>query len=87
VTNTSRRAVNLQGWSLADRDGHTYRFRNVRLDGRSTVRVHTGTGRDTRHDVYQDRRAYIWNNDGDTATLRSSNGRTVDTKSWGRNHH
>jgi len=58
----------------------------VRLDGRSTVRVHTGTGRDTRHDVYQDRRAYIWNNNGDTATLRGSNGRIVDTESWGRNH-
>jgi hypothetical protein len=87
VTNTGRHAVNLDGWTLSDRDGHTYRFENLRLDGRSTVRVHTGTGRDTRHDVYQDRRAYVWNNGADQATLRNDRDRIIDTASWGRNHH
>jgi hypothetical protein len=29
------------------------------------VRVHTGVGRDTTANVYQDRRAYVWNNDHD----------------------
>jgi Lamin Tail Domain len=59
ITNNSRRSVNLEGWTLSDRDGHTYTFRRYRLDGRSTVRVLTGTGRDSRHDRYQDRRAYV----------------------------
>ncbi|MFJ8197132.1 lamin tail domain-containing protein [Streptomyces sp. NPDC096152] len=84
VTNTTRRAVNLDGWTLSDRDGHTCTFRHYRLDGRSTVRVHTGIGRDARHDVYWDRRQYVWNNDSDTAPLRNDHGRFIDDVSWGR---
>ncbi|WP_406408874.1 lamin tail domain-containing protein [Streptomyces sp. NBC_01643] len=87
LTNNSRRAVNLDGWTLRDEDGHRYRFGDVRLAGRATVRIHTGVGRDTRTDLYQDRRNYVWDNRFDTATLRDDRGRTVDTESWGRGHH
>ncbi|MFE9953466.1 lamin tail domain-containing protein [Streptomyces sp. NPDC005531] len=87
ITNNDRRAVNLDGWTLRDEDGHRYRFDNVRLAGRATVRIHTGVGRDTRTDLYQDRRSYVWDNRSDTATLRDARGRTVDTESWGRGHH
>ncbi|MGW3884564.1 lamin tail domain-containing protein, partial [Streptomyces sp. NPDC005055] len=46
---------------------------------------HTGRGHDTRTNVYQDRRTdYVWSNYSDTATLRDNHGRTIDTKSWGR---
>ncbi|MFF1846975.1 lamin tail domain-containing protein [Streptomyces sp. NPDC058232] len=83
VTNTGRRAVNLRGWSLTDRSGNLYRFDDLRLAGRATVRVHTGRGYDTRRDVYQDSRDYIWSNYADKATLRDDRGRTVDTHSWG----
>ncbi|WP_407647037.1 lamin tail domain-containing protein [Actinacidiphila soli] len=57
-----------------------------RLAGKQSVRVHTGTGRDTRHDLYQDRRTYVWNNDRDTATLRNNDGRTIAVKAWARRH-
>ncbi len=87
VTNTTRRAVNLDGWTLSDSDGNRYRFDSLRLAGRSSVRVHTGVGNDTRTDVYQDRRNYIWSNRADTATLRNDRGRTVDSESWGRGSH
>ncbi|MFF0051913.1 lamin tail domain-containing protein [Streptomyces sp. NPDC005498] len=83
VTNTGRLAVNLRGWSLTDRSGNLYRFDDLRLAGRATVRVHTGRGYDTRRDVYQDSRDYIWSNYADKATLRDDRGRTVDTHSWG----
>ncbi|MGW1464043.1 lamin tail domain-containing protein [Streptomyces sp. NPDC002308] len=82
VTNTSRQAVNLRGWTLTDESRRTYRF-DLRLEGRSSVRVHTGVGRDSRTDVYQDRNNYVWDN-SDTATLRDSRGRKIDEKSWGR---
>jgi hypothetical protein len=72
--------------TLSDRAGHTYTFQSLPLDGRSTVRVHTGTGRDTHHDLYQDRRAYVWNNDSDTATLRNDRDHIIDSASWGRRH-
>lgn len=87
ITNQSRRAVNLDGWTLRNRDGDRFRFDDVRLAGRATVRVHTGVGRDTRTDLYQDRHHYVWGNYSDTATLRDDRGRTVDTESWGRGGH
>ncbi|MFC8263163.1 lamin tail domain-containing protein [Streptomyces sp. NPDC057291] len=83
VTNTGRRAVDLDGWTLWDREGNLYRFDDLRLAGRATVRVHTGRGDDTRRDVYQDSRDYIWSNYADKATLRDDRGSTVDTHSWG----
>ncbi|MGW4272204.1 lamin tail domain-containing protein [Streptomyces seoulensis] len=87
ITNNTRKTVNLNGWTLSDRDGHTYTFHHYRLQGRSTVRVHTGTGHDTRHGLFQDRRAYVWNNTSDTATLRNDHHRFVDSRSWGHRHH
>ncbi|MFD9156579.1 lamin tail domain-containing protein [Streptomyces goshikiensis] len=87
ITNTTRDGVNLRGWTLRDDDGNRYRFDNVRIAARATIRIHTGNGRDTRTDFFQDRREYVWGNRADTATLRDDRGRTVDTESWGRRHH
>ncbi|MET8168899.1 lamin tail domain-containing protein [Streptomyces sp. NPDC005329] len=90
LTNGTRQSVNLDGWTLTDDSGHRYTFSHYRLAGRATVRVHTGVGRDTRTDLFQDRRAYVWNNDHDTATLRNDHGRLVDDQSWGHRrggHH
>ncbi|WP_260474132.1 lamin tail domain-containing protein [Streptomyces sp. WAC 04229] len=87
ITNNTRRAVNLSGWTLRGEDGHRYTFRHYRLDGRATVRVHTGEGRDTRTDVFQDRNRHVWGNRSDTATLRNDHGRFIDDKSWGHHRH
>ncbi|MGW3328708.1 lamin tail domain-containing protein [Streptomyces virginiae] len=84
ITNTTRDAINLRGWTLRDSDGNRYRFDSVRIGARATIRIHTGNGRDTRTDLFQDRRNYVWDNGSDTATLRDDRGRTVDTESWGR---
>ncbi|MEV4195518.1 lamin tail domain-containing protein [Streptomyces toxytricini] len=87
VRNNGRQAVELRGFTLTDREGNRYRFDRLRLDGRSSVRVHTGHGRDTRTDVYQDSRRQIWD-ERDTATLRDARGNIVDTQSWGsRENH
>ncbi|GAQ67495.1 lamin tail domain-containing protein [Streptomyces scabiei] len=85
ITNNARRSVNLDGWTLKNEDGHTYTFEDYRLDGRTTVRIHTGRGRDTDTDLYQDSRRYIWDN-RDTATLRNDHGRHIDSDSWGHHH-
>ncbi|MGV9344118.1 lamin tail domain-containing protein [Streptomyces spiralis] len=82
ITNNTRHDVNLSGWTLSDRHGHTYTFHHYRLDGRATVRVHTGYGRDTRTDLYQDRRTPIWDRHADTATLRNDHHRVVDHIGW-----
>jgi hypothetical protein len=83
VKNNGRSAVNLRGWTLSDGNRTVYRFKNLRLAGKSSVRVHTGVGNDNRREVYQDSRRYIWDN-RDTATLRNDHGKLADSKSWGR---
>jgi hypothetical protein len=82
VRNTGHRAVDLKGWTLTNRSGQRYRFHHLRLRGHDSVIVHTGYGRDTRHDVYQDRPAHVWNNHHDRATLRDRRGHRVDTVTW-----
>ncbi|WP_250402801.1 lamin tail domain-containing protein [Streptomyces cellostaticus] len=84
LANEGRRDVNLNGWTLSDADGHRYVFRYYRLRAHGTVRVHTGVGRDRVGDVYQDRGRQVWDYN-DTAVLRDSWGRYVDSASWG-NH-
>ncbi|CAM5283778.1 hypothetical protein SSPIM334S_05546 [Streptomyces spiroverticillatus] len=83
VRNLSRFPVNLDGYSLSDRDGHRYYFDHLRLRGHDSVKVHTGVGRDGWGHVYQDRHRYVWDNYGDSATLRNGWGRVVDRVSWG----
>ncbi|GAA2616479.1 hypothetical protein GCM10010304_82550 [Streptomyces roseoviolaceus] len=39
ITNTGRRTVNLDGWTLKDEDGRTCTFDHYRLEGRTTVRI------------------------------------------------
>jgi hypothetical protein len=86
ITNSDRRGVNLDGWTLSDEDGNRYTFNHYRLAGRSTVRIHTGYGRDTNRDLFQDRRNEVWDNRSDSATLKNDHGRFVDSVSWGRHH-
>ncbi|MFG2721247.1 lamin tail domain-containing protein [Streptomyces sp. NPDC048416] len=82
VTNTGRGTVNLKGWTLTGRSHQPYTFHYLRLGAHQSVRVHTGKGRDTGRDVYQDRHDYVWDNHADTAILRDHHKHTIATKSW-----
>jgi hypothetical protein len=84
ITNTSRRAVALKSWTLRDTSRHVYVFGRYTLAAGASVTVHTGSGNDTSRHRYQDRRAYVWNNDKDTALLRDAGGRNVDSCRWTR---
>lgn len=92
LTNTTSRPVSLTSWTLRDRANHVYRFPVFTLRAHASVRVHTGTGRNTATDVYWGHRppastSYVWNNTGyETAALRNASGRTVDSRAYtGRN--
>ncbi|MFJ4525234.1 lamin tail domain-containing protein [Streptomyces sp. NPDC088810] len=82
LKNTSGAAVSLKGWVLKDASNHKYVFPNVKIGAGKYLKIHTGSGSDTASDKYQDRRAYVWNNDKDTATLTRASGSKVDTCSW-----
>lgn len=78
IRNTTGRTRTLTGWTLRDPSHHVYRFPTFRLAAGAAVRVHTGDGGDTAHDLYWGSGWYVWNNDGDTATLRNATGTFID---------
>ncbi|MFJ4849765.1 lamin tail domain-containing protein [Streptomyces sp. NPDC088733] len=82
ITNSTSRAVSLKGWTLTDASRHTYTFGAYSLGAGKTVKVHTGSGRNTAGNRYQNRGWYVWNNDKDTATLRKAGGAKADTCSY-----
>jgi hypothetical protein len=83
VKNTGRKAKQLKGWKLIDRGrDHTFRFPRFKLRAGRTVKIHTGRGSDNRFNLYWRNEWYIWNNDGDTATLRTKGGRTASRCSY-----
>jgi hypothetical protein len=83
LINSGPAAVRLTGWSIRDAAGKVFTFGNVQIAGKGgRVWLHTGTGTGTATDQFWNSRAYIWNNTGDTAQLRTPAGLAHDTCSW-----
>jgi hypothetical protein len=81
LTNRTRRTIDLKSWTVKDAAGHTYTFGSSTIRAGETAYVHTGRGTNGRPDRshrYWGRGGYIWNNGGDTATLRSNTGKAID---------
>ncbi|MGO4958182.1 lamin tail domain-containing protein [Luteococcus sp. Sow4_B9] len=75
LKNTSRKAVNMSGWTVKDRGNkHTFTFpKGFVLKPGAQVTLHSGKGRNSASHVYFNlkRPGYVWNNTGgDDATLR-----------------
>ena len=70
----------LTGWRIRDASNHWYTFGTYTLRAGTKVKIHTGSGSNSRTDRYQGRGWYIWNNTGgDKGFLYNSAGSTVDT--------
>ena len=77
--NTSSSKISLTNWTLRDAAGHVFKFAAYTLGAHSYVKIHTGHGTRTQANRYWNQSWYIWNNTGDTATLRDSGGGAVDS--------
>jgi len=82
LKNTGNSGRSLTGWTIRDTSGHVYRFGTFRLRADRTVTVHTGSGSNSRRHRYWRQDAYVWNNDGDRATLKTAGGNVVDRCSY-----
>ena len=82
--NRSASRINLSGWTLRDNCGcgHVYTFHNYTIRAHGYVKIHTGRGTNTQTDRYWGRRAYVWNNTGDRATLKNRAGTVIDRCSY-----
>lgn len=71
--------VDMTGWTLQDEQEHIYTFPSgFEIESGTSVKIHTGEGEDTSSDLYWNSGRGIWNNDGDTATLKDQDGEIVD---------
>ena len=84
IKNTGNSARQLRRWKLFDQGRiHTYRFPRFKLRAGRSVKVHTGRGSNNRFNLYWRMGNYVWNNDGDRATLKTKGGRTASRCSYG----
>lgn len=84
VKNTGKQTKTIAGWKVRDRTGFVFKFpAGFKLGAGKTVMVHTGRGANTKSNLYWKLDAYVWNNTGDKATLKTSGGTVADTCSWG----
>jgi Lamin Tail Domain len=74
LLNRTGHRITLTHWTLRDRAGHVYRFGTYRLRAHGSVKIHTGRGTNTQANRYWGHRWYIWNNNGDRATLKNASG-------------
>ncbi|MDR6324537.1 lamin tail domain-containing protein [Actinoplanes couchii] len=82
LVNTGKKAINLKGWKVVDKSA-TYTIGNVTIAGKGgKVYLHTGKGTSSQTHLYWGRGNYVWNNTGDTATLKTKAGKIHDTCSW-----
>ena len=80
--NTGTVPLDLSGWTVTDEAGHRYTFGGFTLGPGERVTLHTGRGSDTRTAVYWGRSSAVWNNGGDTVTVRDADGETVAERSY-----
>lgn len=79
IVNEGSAAVNLEGYSLKDAANHIYTFPAFTLQPGTTVRLYSGQGQDDASSLYWGLVGEaVWNNSGDSAFLRDSEGNLVD---------
>ena len=83
IKNTGKSTQTMTGWTLRDQSNHVYKFGTFKLGPGKSVTVRNGKGTNTSTTRYWGSSYYIWNNSGgDSATLRTSTGTSVDKCSW-----
>jgi hypothetical protein len=90
ITNKTKSAANIKGFTVKDAAGHTFTFPDHIVNPGRSVYVHTGNGTRGKQPngttdstrFYWNSGNYVWNNDKDTATLRSGSGRAYDSCKW-----
>ncbi len=76
--NTGSSSVDLSGWELADAADHTYTFPDgTELEPGEQITIYTGSGTDTKTELYWGQSTPVWNNAGDTVIIRDESGSIV----------
>nr|WP_245188523.1 lamin tail domain-containing protein [Halarchaeum rubridurum] len=83
LRNTGDATLDLGGARVSDAADHVYTFPDgVTLAPGASLTLHTGTGTDGGGDYYWAAGSAVWNNGGDTVTVRAANGTTLATHTY-----
>lgn len=83
LTNGGTTAVDLSGWTIEDAANHAYTVPGgVTLDAGGSITLYTGSGTDSSSELYWGQDAPVWNNGGDTVTVRDASGEIVVEESY-----
>jgi hypothetical protein len=83
LKNVTRSTVKIGGWYVRDKTGYKYAFpAGMVINAGKTMTVRTGQGKSGTSTRYWGRAAYVWNNDTDTAYLRTTTGKLIDSCSY-----
>jgi hypothetical protein len=77
LRNAGQEGIALKGWTLRDEAGAIYTFPTFMLAVGTEVHVWVKAGADDGANLYWGRTQPVWNNTGDTATLRDVSGAEV----------
>ena len=81
--NDGNETINLTGWIIQDRAGHSYEFLEYIVEPEVGFTIYCGNGEDNQTEVYWGSNSPIWNNDGDRMTLRDIDGYLVNEFKYG----
>ncbi len=83
LENTGESTLDLSGWELVDEAGKTFEFPDgFTLAPGERVTIHSGSGTDSATDLYWGQETAVWNNGGDTVTVRTDDGTVVIEESY-----
>jgi len=85
IRNDGLATVDITRWTLSDASGkNVFLFPSLILPPGGVIVVHSGRGSPTATDLYFTKNTGIWNDSGDTATLRDASGTAISVYMYGK---
>lgn len=81
IANSGNSPVDMANWILDSSGERVYTFPEFSLASGASAKVFTGKGVDSASELYIGMRSPVWNNKGDTATLKDATGHIVSQRS------
>lgn len=83
--NTGDRPLDLSGWTVENEAGRTYRFpEGFVAEPGDRITLHSGHGEDTESELHWGSDEAVWEESGDTVTVRTKSGRVMVSEPYNR---
>jgi len=82
LKNICKFPVNLTGWTIKDRSFNLFSFPEFELEPKAEVTLRSGSGKNTKSEIFWNSKYPIWDNDGDALYLRDKDGNLILFKSY-----